>query len=76
LEDLHAWVRETIGRLEYEATPARGGLQIPNCRQKLRTWFRYDGVEVFPQLRKGGAEWVWKWRTLALGDLRRPGPVG
>jgi hypothetical protein len=73
LEDLRCWVRESTARIECEAAPAGEGFRTP---LRLRTWFRYDGVEVFPQLRKGGAEWVWKWRTLAIGAPGRPGRVG
>ena len=76
LEDLRSWVHEPIARMESEAAPAGEGLRAPNRALRLRTWFRYDGVEVFPQLRKGGAEWVWKWRTLAIGAPGRPGRVG
>jgi len=76
LEDLQAWVGESIARMEFEAAPAGDEFQAPNRALRLRTWFRYDGVEVFPHLLRGGAEWVWKWRTLALGDPGRPGKAG
>ena len=76
VEDLQAWVGESIARMELEAAPAAEEFQAPNRALRLRTWFRYDGVEVFPHLLRGGAEWVWKWRTLALGDPGRPGKAG
>ena len=68
------WARasDAIARAEYEATPAEEGFRAPNRKQNLRTWYRYDGVEVFPHLKRGGDEWVWKFRTLAWG---RPGSM-
>lgn len=64
-----AGVEADIRRMEYEASETEAGLQAPNRRHNLRTYFRPDGIDIRQRVGAGSA-WRFTWRTLTWG---RPG---
>jgi hypothetical protein len=72
---LLARAQEHIAECEYWASPSGSGLQAPNRRQDLRTWFEPTGVRIHSRTAPGGPRLV-DLRLARLGRGEALLPVG